>query len=59
MNAPIMVTSEIGNGNKIKIARLNPNDIPIHSIWLSRNCLLLLFELTGFTHPILYSLLPN
>ncbi len=58
MNIPIIVTNEIGNGNKIEIARLNPNDIPIHRIWLSRNCLLL-FELTYLTHLILYSLLPK
>lgn len=59
MNIPIMVTNEIGNGNKIEIARHSTNDIPIHSNWLSRNCLLLLFELIYLTHLILYSLLPN
>ena len=35
-----MTTNDTGNGNMIEIAILIPKDIPIHIIWLKRNCLL-------------------
>ena len=42
MNTPNITARDIGNGNKIEIVRLIPNDIPSQTNWLSRNCLLLL-----------------
>lgn len=41
MKIPIMATNEKGNGNNMEIVRLMPIDIPIHSICVIRNCLLL------------------
>jgi hypothetical protein len=37
-----MTTNDTGNGNMIEIAILIAKDIPIHIIWLRRNCLLLI-----------------
>ena len=42
INTPVIITNDIGNGTNIEMAMLMPNDIPIHIIWLKRNCLLLL-----------------
>jgi hypothetical protein len=37
----IITTNEIGKGRMIEIAMLMAKDIPSHTIWLKRNCLLL------------------
>jgi len=42
MNTPNIAAREIGNGNSREMAKLIPNDIPIHRSWLRMNCLLLL-----------------
>ena len=42
MNTAIIATRDIGNGTNIEMVMLIPKDIPIHIIWLNRNCLLLL-----------------
>ena len=42
MNTPNIAANDIGNGNSKEIAKLIPNDNPIHSNWLIKNCLLLL-----------------
>ena len=48
MNTPNMTAKDIGNGNKIEIVRLIPNDIPNQTNWLSRNCFLLLILIEKF-----------
>jgi hypothetical protein len=45
INTPIIITNDIGNGTNIEMAMLMQKDIPIHIIWLRRNCLLLLLAL--------------
>jgi hypothetical protein len=42
MNTPNITANDIGNGNNMEIVRLIPKDIPSHTNWLVRNCLLLL-----------------
>ncbi len=42
MNTPNITAKDIGNGNNMEIVRLIPKDIPSHTNWLVRNCLLLL-----------------
>lgn len=50
MKTPNIAAKDIGNGNNKEIAMLMPKEIPIHSIWFMRNCLLLL----TFTHTVLH-----
>ena len=56
INTPNMAAKDIGNGNKIEIARLIPKDIPSQTNWLSRNCLLLLLRLNLDSHSSILSL---
>lgn len=49
MKTPNIAAKDMGNGNNKEIAMLMPKEIPIHSIWFMRNCLLLL----TFTHKVL------
>ena len=42
MKTANIAANDIGNGNNKDMAILMPKEIPIHTIWLIRNCLLLL-----------------
>lgn len=64
MNTPNITARDIGNGNKIEIVRLIPNDIPSQTNWLSRNCLLLLILILDLASLMLllysyYKIHPN
>lgn len=50
MKTPNIAANDIGNGNNREMAMLMPKEIPIHSIWFMRNCLLLL----TYTHILLH-----
>jgi hypothetical protein len=46
MKTANIAANDIGNGNNKDMAMLMPKEIPIHTIWLIRNCLLLLLTLS-------------
>ena len=42
MKTANIAANDIGNGNNKDMVMLMPKEIPSHTIWLIRNCLLLL-----------------